>query len=77
MERTSQALHEGSSEGMWFPAQRDCASVGCRLALLASEIGIGLSEDEASAFLATFREIEKAETITDDERRAIRDGQKA
>jgi hypothetical protein len=53
--------------------KRDLTYVVRKVALLTGEVGIGLSADQAAAFMAALKDLEKPETMTDDEAQAKHD----
>lgn len=50
--------------------KRDLTSLVRKVALLSGEIGIDLPDDQGVAFMAALKDIEKPETMTDDEAQA-------
>lgn len=50
--------------------KRDLTSLVRKVALLSGEIGIDLPDDQGVAFMAVLKDIEKPETMTDDEAQA-------
>lgn len=53
--------------------KRDLTSVVQKVALLTGEIGLSLSADQASAFVAALNDIEQPETMTDEQAQAKHD----
>ncbi len=59
----------GGGRGMFGGPRpkRDLTSLVRKVALLSGEIGIDLPDDQGAAFMAALKDIEKAETMSDDE----------
>ena len=65
----------GGGRGMFGGPRpkRDLTSLVRKVALLSGEIGIDLPDDQGAAFMAVLKDIEKPETMTDDEAQAKHD----